>query len=198
MTAPIRYITSGFDIDGSVKEISEHPELWNIYTMRTAEVGSPHRDVDDIWIRYNAWDNFRGNRIAFNEEHESVWYPSIEKLPSIKELVMDVMSYVRGERLGGVFITKVPAGKSVGKHIDNGWHSRYYDKFAVQLKSNTHQEFCFDNYELCSEEGDLYTFDNSKMHWVTNNSQEDRITLIITIRGHRFSNGSTEVCQPHG
>jgi len=190
MTAPIRYITSGFDIDDAVKEIEGHPELWNLYTMRTSEVGSPHVDVDDIWIRYNDWNNFKGNRVSFNEEHESVWYPSVEKLPSIKSLVMDVMAYVQGERLGGVFITRVPAGKSVKKHTDNGWHSRYYDKFAVQLKSNIQQAFCFDNYELCSEEGDLYTFDNSRKHWVVNNSNEDRITLIITIRGHRFSTGS--------
>lgn len=191
MSAPIRYITSGFDIEDAVKEISEHPELWNMYTMRAAEVGSPHIDVDDIWIRYNDWNNFKGNRISFNEEHESVWYPAIEKLPSVKDLVMDVMSYVQGERLGGVFITKVPPGKMVKKHIDNGWHSRYYDKFAVQLKADIHQTFCFDNYELCSEEGDLYTFDNSKTHWVINNSNVDRITLIITIRGHRFSNRSS-------
>ena len=141
MPAPIRYITSGFDIDDSVREIAEHKELWNQYNMRTAEPGSPHVDVSDIWVRYNSWDNFRGNRVAFNEEHESVWYPSVSKLPSVKDLVMDVMSYVQGERLGGVFITKVPAGKMVKRHTDNGWHSRYYDKFAVQLQGDLNQAF---------------------------------------------------------
>jgi Aspartyl/Asparaginyl beta-hydroxylase len=187
VTAPIKYIASGFDVDESLREIADHPEYWNQYTMRTEEMNSPHSKVDDIWIRYNDWSNFHGDRIKFNQEHESVWYPCVEKLPSVKQLVMDVMCYVQGERLGGVFITRIPPHESIDRHKDGGWHATYYDKFAVQLIGNQDQAFCFDGTELRADEGDLYTFDNSKDHWVINDSNDYRMTLIITIRGHRFN-----------
>lgn len=187
MTLPIKYLASGFNVDDSLSEIAKHPELWNQYTMRTVAPNTPHSRVDDIWIRYNDWSNFHGDRIKFNEEHESVWYHAVEKLPSVKKLVMDVMAYVQGERLGGVFITCIPPHEYVDRHKDGGWHATYYDKFVVQLAGNADQAFCFDGIELRSDEGDLYTFDNSKEHWVINDSEDYRISLIITIHGHRFS-----------
>jgi hypothetical protein len=190
VTSPIRHLASGFFVYNSLLEIEKHPEFWNQHTMRTQAVNTPHSKVDDIWIRYNNWSNYQGDRIKFNSEHESVWYPCVKLLPSVKELVMDVMSYVQGERLGGVFITRVPPHESIDRHKDGGWHATYYDKFAIQLIGNMQQAFCFDNVELRSLPGDLYTFDNSKEHWVINDSNDYRMTLIITIHGHRFQNRS--------
>lgn len=67
-------------------------------------------------------------------------------------------------------------------HVDGGWHAEYYAKYAVQLKGGAKQAFHFEACSLVTEPGDLYTFDNSQLHWVTNDGDEDRITLIICIR----------------
>lgn len=99
---------------------------------------------------------------------------------------MDVLSYVQGERLGGVLITRIPPGCMVRPHIDTGWHATYYDKYAIQLRGNGKQAFHFNDTSLSAMPGDLYTFDNSKLHWVTNESDEERMTLIICIRGSKF------------
>jgi len=117
----------------------------------------------------------------FNDKHFSVWYPVSDELPLTKNLALDVHKEIGGE-LGGVLVTKIPAGKQVYPHVDRGWHAGYYEKFAVQIACAPGQRFCFADGALSPAEGELYQFDNSKVHWVLNPSAQDRITLITCIR----------------
>ena len=171
-------VKSGVDVSALLDQLQRNPDLWNANTSRTYHPDSPHHEVSDIWVRFNPEKNCEGTF----KEHESEWYPVIAKVPAAWSIARKIMRMVKGKRLGGILITKVPAGKSVKPHIDQGWHSRYYEKFAVQIKGNKDQAFCFDGDSLSAEPGDVYTFDNSKTHWVTNNSDHDRITLIICIK----------------
>lgn len=174
---PIRSLGVRLEVGPLLQEISENPDVWNRHTARLHGV---HREVSDIWVRYNAWENC--TKPGFNEPHESVWYPVVSQIPSVKGIAFDVMRLVEGERLGGILITKVPAGGEVKPHKDGGWHAQYYEKFAVQLASTPDQAFCFEDARLSAEVGELYTFDNSQVHWVENPSTQDRMTLIICIR----------------
>lgn len=180
--APIRMLKARFHVDPALAQLASHPELWNHYTHRTAGY-SPHRAIDDIWVRYNDFSKYIGDASFFADEHDSVWYPDAQKIPAVKELCFDLMAEVQGERLGGVLITRIPAGGSVEPHIDHGWHARYYDKFAIQLAGHADQAFCFEGYALSALSGQVYTFDNSRTHWVTNESNVPRITLIVCIKG---------------
>jgi len=182
MTSPIRLVASGYDVSQAVREIESQPEVWNTHKLRTERYGTPHAAVSDIWVRYNDWANFDGDAEAFNAPHESVWYPVTDKIPAVRALVEQVFSDMGGETLGGVLITKIPPGGQVAPHIDGGWHAGHYQKFAVQLRGNDRQAFCFEDARLSAQPGDLYTFDNSQLHWVVNESDEDRITLIICLR----------------
>lgn len=164
-------------------------DLWNAFRTRTEQYAHSH--VDDIWVRYNAWANYSEQEglAQFNREHDSVWYPAYARLPALRPILFEVMRFVEGERLGGVLITRIPPGGQVHPHRDLGWHAGYYDKLAVQIAADPKQCFHFENEELVTEPGDLFTFDNSKVHWVTNDSDIDRITLIICIRlqePHKF------------
>lgn len=178
---PIRHLCSGIDVSAAVEQIDAHPEVWNLHRERT-QLGTPHSQVSDIWVRYNPWRNFNGDMAAFNGPHESEWYPVADAIPAVRVLVRQVFNYVGGKVLGGVLITKIPPGCEVAPHIDQGWHARHYEKFAVQLQGNDRQAFHFEGFELRPAPGDIYTFDNSKLHWVTNDSDEDRMTLIVCIR----------------
>jgi hypothetical protein len=111
MTPPIKLLGRGIDVSQAVREIESQPDVWNRHDLRTNYGGTPHKEIPDIWVRYNAWQNFAGDPVAFNEEHESSWYPVIEQLPAVRKIVFDVMHAVQGEKLGGVLITKVPPGK---------------------------------------------------------------------------------------
>lgn len=182
MTPSIQHIASGFDVAPLVAEIEAHPEVWNTHRMRTDAYETPHKAVSDIWVRYNDWANWTGDVQAFNGPHTSVYYPVIGVIPAVLDLIDQVIATVGGTELGGVLITKIPPGGEVKPHIDGGWHAAHYRKFAVQLLGNDRQAFCFEDSELRPEPGDLYTFDNSRLHWVKNESDTDRMTLIVTLR----------------
>lgn len=180
---PIYLLPKTFDVTKAVEEIDANPSIWNRHTLRTDNYSPVHREVSDCWVRYNAWDNFHGDAVAFNNEHESSWYPVADELPSLVEIVYEVLKFVKGGTLGGVLMTRIPPGGSVKPHIDTGWHAGHYTKFCVQIKGNKDQAFVFDDARLSAEPGELYTFRNDVTHSVENNSDSDRISLIICVRG---------------
>lgn len=190
--ASIRLLSSGFDVSDAVSQIASHPDVWNRHRQRTEMYGTPHGDVSDIWVRYNDWANYTGDWEAFNGPHESVWYPVISDIPAVWSLCRKVKRFVGADELGGVLITKVPPGGQVAPHVDGGWHAGHYEKFAIQLMGNQDQGFFFEDSELRAEPGDLYTFDNSKTHWVRNDSDTERMTLIICLRGRLGEKNTVE------
>jgi quercetin dioxygenase-like cupin family protein len=156
--------------------ILQHPELWNEHNARTKDKSSPHYELDDIWPRFGEIEYAENN-----QPHDSKWYPSADIL-GIKPLVYDLFRAVEGVELGGVLITRIPAGKECKPHTDPGWHARRYDKFGVQITSAPGQKFCFDKEELETKPGDIFWFDNQYTHWVINPTPYDRITMIVCIR----------------
>jgi quercetin dioxygenase-like cupin family protein len=175
----ILLLTEGIEVARMQTALAAHPELWDQNTGRTAPETSPHHGLSDIWARY-------ADPATMKEDgsHESIWYPCADLLP-VKDMVYRLMAEVRGERLGGVLITRIKPGQICKPHTDPGWHARYYDKYAVQIEAAPEQTFHFDGQSLVTKPGDLFWFDNSFTHWVTNDSQRDRITMIVCIKTGR-------------
>jgi hypothetical protein len=147
---------------------------WNKFDHRR-QGQSPHREVSDIWVRYCDPSAMTAG------PHESVWYPTDF---DAQHIVKTILNLLGADQLGGVLITKIPAGKSVYPHKDFGWHATHYQKLAVCIAANHEQSFNFEGEEMRSEDGDCFTFDNHFTHWVSNPSQEERITMIVCYRNH--------------
>lgn len=186
----IRKIAAGLNVFPLAMALGRQPELWNRHKIRAEHAESPHREVDDILVRYRAWRDYTGDVSVFNQPHDSVWYDEFYALPQVRQLVFKVMNMIDGERLGGVLITKIPAGKTCYPHVDSGWHAAYYDKYAVQIASAPGQAFCFEGESLDAQPGDVYWFRNDVPHWVLNPTDFDRITLIISIRSDNLLRGA--------
>jgi quercetin dioxygenase-like cupin family protein len=173
-------------VDELNRQLAEQPELWNLFDLRTRSADSPHREVDDIWLRYRSWDEFDpGNPHAFANEHRSVFYAAYYKLPAMEWLLAQLVERLGEFELGGILITRIPPGKQVYPHSDAGsWHADYYDlKVLVLLSSAPGQQFCFENDEAHEgDAGDVFVFDNRPVHWVVNSSDTDRVSLIFAIR----------------
>lgn len=162
------------------------PELFGRRSARKdGYEGSPHLAMSDIWVRYNHPDNLAAGMAAFNAEHDSVWYPEAAYIPEVRPICMHLMALVGGERLGGVLITKIPPGGSIAPHVDGGWHAEYYDKYYVPIQNDDGAVFGFEDGVIAPRLGEAYWFHNGRPHWVENNSQMDRISLIVCIRTHR-------------
>lgn len=173
----IKRLADGLTVAPLLWALQEHPEFWDQHTQRTEDPRSPHHDLSDIFVRYAADPNENG-------PHESVWYPCADILP-VRQLVYPLMQFVHGEKLGGVLITRIPAGATCKPHTDPGWHAKEYEKFAIQIQSAPGQLFCFEGGGLETKPGDLFWFDNQYEHWVTNPTPYDRITMICCIKSDK-------------
>ena len=171
----IKLVDSRWDVLPLLYALEANPSLWNQNTGRTAPVDSPHHGIDDIWCR------FAETVEAFVSPHVSQWWPASDVLP-IRSMARKVMAMTGAEQLGGILITRVPAGKEVLPHTDLGWHARYYDKIAVSLQSHPKQVYGFDGQGLETKPGDVFWFDNSQTHWVKNPTPFDRVTAIFCVR----------------
>lgn len=172
------------DID-PLKAALEKTNLWDKYPLRRLQ-NSPHREMKDIWVRYNNIQPFlkSGDFSTVNDEHDSIWYETeLKKL--VKPIANEIMHHVQGERLGGILITKLPPNKQIYPHKDSGWHATYYDKYYVCVKDQG-SRFLFVDGTIEPKEGQVWWFDNSKMHSVKNTDQE-RIAMIICIKTDRRS-----------
>jgi len=179
-------IDTGIRID--VNELNcileNNPELWNRHTLRTENVNSPHYGCDDIWVRFNSIENLdKNDPLSMHDKHESVWYVSPLAIP-IGEIAKQIPHSCSDDELGGILITRIPAGGKVLRHNDAGrWHAEYYkDKYLISLLADENQAFCYDNERHITQVGHVYKFNNLADHWVENNSDKDRISLIICIR----------------
>lgn len=184
----IHLVATGFDVAPVLAQLKAHPELWDSITIRKDNPASPHREVQDIWVRngpLSLYENDDGRADRSKQPFESVWYPAYRKLTALKPLIFDLMHLVKGERIGAIFITKIPPGAACHPHKDAGWHVENHDKYVIQLASHPRQAFHFENESLVTKPGDVFFFDNQHTHWVTNDSSQDRISLIVCIQSDR-------------
>jgi len=164
-------------------QLKKNPHLWDLFKERSFSYGSPHGGVSDIWVRFRNRDEFNGDWAEFvNSPHEAVWYDSADALSATRDIAFQLMAAVRGERLGGILITKVPPGGEVKPHVDGGYNARTYDKFAVILESAEGQGMFYEDGRMAGPPGSVFWFRNDVPHWVKNESDIERITMIICIQ----------------
>lgn len=175
-------ICTDIAVGGILNQIDAHPELWNENPERLFP-GSPMEGTSDIWLRYRDKAELT-SREAYREPHFAVWYPGAKKLGRALSVVRHLMWVIEADYIGGVLITKIPAGRSILPHSDAGsWHAEFMNvKVYIPLQTN------LDCVNICEDEhvsmmaGDAWTFDNLKTHSVVNSGKQDRITLIVSLR----------------
>jgi hypothetical protein len=175
-------------VGGLKDEVRAIYDEFDKYHFRRTFPNSPHAEMTDLWVRYNDVEPYiaKGSMEGFDNEHDSIWYPVAEKLPSVKKVVFDLMRAVDGERLGGILITKLNPGGKIKPHTDKGWHAQYYDKFFVPIQIKKEASFGFKDGDIHAVEGEAWWFDNSNVHWVNNDTDIDRIAMIVCIRTEKY------------
>jgi hypothetical protein len=175
--------------------LRRQPGLFGKYKHRCVG-NSPHRESTDIWVRYNAIENvlvkdeqLNSNHPA-NAEHRPVWYPAYYQLPQLRPLVFNLMSLVEGEELGTILLVKIPSGKQIYTHTDGAWSAEYYEKYFIPIQCYEGTSFNFPDGSIIPQLGEVYWFNNSVPHNAINNSTDDMVCLIVTIRSDKVKDAA--------
>lgn len=172
-------MAEGVDTMPLVHALHTRPDLWNRNALRREYPGTPHRECDDIWLRFQP-EGMTVDQIV--DAHESVNYSGFAELPAARSIIFALMRQVEGERLGRVMITRLAPGKRIYPHVDGGDHAAYFKRYQVALQSYPGVVFRAADEQVQMRTGDVWWFDNSQEHEVVNNSGDDRLALIIDIR----------------
>lgn len=157
-------------------QITLHPELWNQNTLRTAHEQSPHKQVDDIWLRFQA----EGSQVI--DDPECVWYPSWDVLNEAHKLIFDLARMVKAERIGRLIISRMAPGSIIPAHEDGGAVASYYTRYQMPLQCAPGCVFECAGEKVQMQDGEVWWFRNDLTHSVTNNSATDRISLIVDLK----------------
>lgn len=173
-------ICEGIDVEPLRQQIAAQPELWNQHPER---LGGPFSGTGDIWCRFRPASELTSPE-RFGEPHFAEFYPAWHALPGLRPIVFDLMARTQAVYMGGILITRIPAGGSIKPHHDRGsWHAEFMNtKVYVGIQTNPQcVNYCEDESTVINA-GDAVIFNNLLTHSVENSGDTDRWTLICCFR----------------
>lgn len=144
--------------------------------------GGPHAEMCDIWVRWHDLEPYKSGDECLSTICSEKQFEWLQDLEPIKDLTYKLMRLVEGEKLGGVLVTKLKAGGKIKPHTDSGFHAEHYDKYYIPIENESGATFNFEDGVIIPEIGDVWKFNNGFKHWVNNDSNSDRVALIVCIR----------------
>ena len=110
--------------------------------------------------------------------HESRWTTGAMKYPKVREF-LEAFAEDQDCILGRAKIVCLPAGKRVYPHIDQGEYYRVRGRYHFVLRSAAGSWLKAESEEIRMKEGEVWWFDNNKMHEAHNDGEQDRIHMIF-------------------
>lgn len=184
------YISGGLDTTPLMLTIKRNPDLWKADTYLRDYPQGPFGEIESIMLRFpekRVMDQeaeieaYKRGESKF-DQHESIDHPPYKFLTEARPMVMNLMAYVGGERLGRVMINKIKPGGKIFPHADTPEHANYWDRFHIVLQSSKGVVFRCGDETVYMATGEVWWFQNANEHEVINNSAEDRIHMVIDIR----------------
>lgn len=118
-------------------------------------------------------------RIAGDVEHHELslkTYPYFQKTYSFLEDFTDTI----GGQLTRVVVVSLAPRSQVYAHIDNGKYYEIRDRYHIPIKTSGSLNRCGTEYQVYKN-GELWWFDNKKIHEAFNESDEERIHIIFDV-----------------
>ena len=170
-----RCVKSGLNPEPFLTEIANVSDAWGAATGRQDKI-AVQREALAIPLR-----GLRKSAIGERKRrdvHESRWTSGSVDFP-VARAFLEAFAEETGGLLGRGKIVCLPAGKRVYPHIDRGEYYRPRDRYHFVLKSSTGSWLKAEEEEVRMKEGELWWFDNNKMHEAFNDGEEDRIHIIF-------------------
>ena len=165
-------------------QVARHPELWNEHRFRTEFPNTPHAQVDDIWLRFSDPEKCTTTSNVIGDDRP-VWYPAAKILDEAKPIILDLMRFLNGYELGRVLITRLRPGGTILAHRDDAGeyvHMKDIARYHVVLNGKPGSLYHDGDETVCMQTGSIWWFLPTELHAVENNSDDDRIHLLVDIR----------------
>ena len=164
-----------YDVEELSSIVAKFDTEWRLDTSRQNQPNSVHMNTNTYYIR-----SFRPGW----EPHENLTvFPlanSVYVLSIVDKIIKDLES-VHDGRVSLAMIVKLLPDSDIIPHADESKYLGVVRRHHIPLKTNEEVLFHIDGERINMKVGECWEINNSKVHHVTNNSNEDRVHLIIDI-----------------
>jgi hypothetical protein len=105
---------------------------------------------------------------------------NMELLDAVEGIVQDLEAFHNGTR-GNVLLIKLLAGQDIPEHVDSGDYLTTTRRHHLPIVTSPGTIFGVGIEELNMQEGECWEINNTRTHYVQNNSEIDRVHLLIDI-----------------
>lgn len=184
-------LADGIETHALLNALYRNAHLWKADDFLRKFPQGPFGDTDTIYLRFQdhvvcATDEeielYKQNKLAGYDLHECPWRLELNDLPEARTLIMSLMGSLGATRLGRCMINRLKSGGRIYPHADSKWHAEYWDRYHIVLQSTPGNTFRCGDEQVWMREGEIWWFQNAIEHEVVNNSDNDRIHLIVDLR----------------
>ena len=164
-----------YDVEELSTIVSKFDTEWRLDTSRQNQPNSVHMNTNTYYIR-----SFKPGW----EPHEKLTvFPlanSVYVLSIVDKIIKD-LELVHDGRVSLAMIVKLLPDSDIIPHADESKYLGVVRRHHIPLKTNEEVLFHIDGESINMKVGECWEINNSRVHHVTNNSNEDRVHLIIDI-----------------
>lgn len=157
-----------------LKELVNKFDEWDTWQFRQ-KAYFEHKSTESIPLLWSTESTVVGKSINVIE---------VERYNSILYLLNDELFYLREKYKGFIIkalIANLKKNQKIYPHTDKGLLLTSSHRLHLPIKTNPEVIFNINDEDYHMSEGIWYEFDNTKVHHVLNNSDEDRIHLMVDI-----------------
>lgn len=164
-----------YDVEELASIVSKFDTEWRLDTSRQNQPNSVHMNTNTYYVR-----SFKPGW----EPHEKLnVFPlanSIHVLVIVDKIIKDLETAHDG-KVALAMIVKLMPDSDIIPHADESKYLGVVRRHHIPLKTNEEVLFHIDGESINMKVGECWEINNSRVHHVTNNSNEDRVHLIIDI-----------------
>ncbi len=186
-----RKLAENINVMPLLNALDRKPELWEADTFLRKFPQGPFGDTSTVFLRFQSHvevktaeelELYKQNRLAGHDLHECPWRKEIMELPEARGHILGLAASLGATRIGRCMINRLKAGGKVFPHKDSPEHASYWSRYHLVLQSEVGNVFRCENETVHMRPGELWWFENANEHEVLNNSNDDRIHLVMDMR----------------
>ena len=176
-----KLIQQGIDTRPYLDEIEANAELWSMDTSRQEKIVT-QRETSAITLRSHAAQASIDSRVRRAKPIAYRGKPSdvAARLPLISGYVDELCRSMDG-KMGRAVMTNLRPHGTIHPHTDDGLYWLLRDRYHLVLKSVAGSHFKAGGEEVRMQTGELWWFDPTVLHEAFNDSDEERIHVIVDV-----------------
>lgn len=163
-----------YDINSIKAQVLKFLDEWFIDTSRQEQYTN-HKDTESYFVYKSDLNWHKGQEFKFEKKSNDVIL-----LELVEPIIKDLEERHNGIR-GNVLFIKLKANHNIPNHFDDGDYLVYSRRHHVPIVTSSKTTFGVGLQTINMLEGECWEINNTRLHSVKNNSDLDRIHLLIDI-----------------